>query len=348
MLEGEAWNAMKADVMNALGISLKPEIILKRWSQSLDETFKFVAKDLPNNPNVRLETRSSKDDKRTELVIRPSDALPDSESLRTLKANVDSRLPEIPLTEVLLEINARTNFAAEILQDSLNTPHAVKLELSVLAVLIAEACNIGLTAVADERNAALKLARLTWVKKNYVHADTISRANVKLVEYHSSLAITQRWGGGEVASADGIRFVVPVKTIHAGLNPKYFGAKHGITYYTLVSDQFTQLHGQVIPGTIRDSLYILSALLEQPKPEAAVLKVKPLLPPMSHPSKVSDPAQLRSISPINAAYTPLKPPSSPSQPAPNARKPPAMQDSIAQPNELPCTMHNAHSHDHHE
>ena len=38
----------------------------------------------------------------------------------------------------------------------------------------------------------------------------------------------------------------------------------GITYYTLVSDQFTQLHGQVIPGTIRDSLYILSALLEQP------------------------------------------------------------------------------------
>jgi hypothetical protein len=28
-------------------------------------------------------------------------------------------------------------------------------------------------------------------------------------------------GGGEVASADGIRFVVPVKTIHAGPNPKY-------------------------------------------------------------------------------------------------------------------------------
>ena len=31
------------------------------------------------------------------------------------------------------------------------------------------------------------------------------------------------WGGGEVASADGIRFVVPVATVHAGPNPKYFG-----------------------------------------------------------------------------------------------------------------------------
>ena len=227
MLIGEAWNAVKLDVINALGFTPKPETMLKRWSKSLDETFKFVAKDLPNNPNVRLVTRSSKEGERTELVIRPFDALPESESLQALKANVDSRLPEIPLTQVLLEMNARTNFAAEMLQDSLNTPHATDLELSVLAVLIAEACNIGLTAVADEKNTALKLSRLTWVKKNYVHADTISRANVKLVEYHSSLAITQRWGGGEVASADGIRFVVPVKTIHAGSNPKYFGAKRG-------------------------------------------------------------------------------------------------------------------------
>ena len=159
MLIGEAWNAVKLDVINALGFTPKPETMLKRWSKSLDETFKFVAKDLPNNPNVRLVTRSSKEGERTELVIRPFDALPESESLQALKANVDSRLPEIPLTQVLLEMNARTNFAAEMLQDSLNTPHATNLELSVLAVLIAEACNIGLTAVADEKNTALKLSR---------------------------------------------------------------------------------------------------------------------------------------------------------------------------------------------
>ena len=107
------------------------------------------------------------------------------------------------------------------------TPNANGIELSVLAVLLAEACNIGLTAVADERNPALTLSRLAWTKRHYVQADTISQANVKLVEYHSSLPITQRWGGGEVASADGIRFVVPVKTIHAGFNAKYFGTKRG-------------------------------------------------------------------------------------------------------------------------
>jgi TnpA family transposase len=54
-----------------------------------------------------------------------------------------------------------------------------------------------------------------------------------------------------VASADGIRFVAPSSAIHAGPNPKYFGAGRGITYYNLVSDQFTGLNAVVVPGTLR-------------------------------------------------------------------------------------------------
>jgi TnpA family transposase len=66
-----------------------------------------------------------------------------------------------------------------------------------------------------------------------------------------------------VASADGLRFVVPVRTLHAGPNPKYFGYKRGVTYYNLFSDQFTGLNAIVIPGTLRDSLYLLAVVLEQ-------------------------------------------------------------------------------------
>jgi TnpA family transposase len=36
-----------------------------------------------------------------------------------------------------------------------------------------------------------------------------------------------------------------------------------VTYYNFTSDQFTGFHGIVIPGTLRDSLYILDGLLEQ-------------------------------------------------------------------------------------
>jgi TnpA family transposase len=40
------------------------------------------------------------------------------------------------------------------------------------------------------------------------------------VDYQTTLRLAQQWGGGEVASADGLRFVVPVRTLNAGHNPK--------------------------------------------------------------------------------------------------------------------------------
>jgi TnpA family transposase len=57
--------------------------------------------------------------------------------------------------------------------------------------------------------------------------------------------------------------MVPVRTLHAGPNPKYFGFERGVTYYNLLSNQFTGLNAIVVPGTIRDSLYLLSVVLDQ-------------------------------------------------------------------------------------
>jgi len=77
------------------------------------------------------------------------------------------------------------------------------------------------------------------------------------------MTLAKSWGGGDVASADGIRFVVPPKTIYAGSNPRYFGIGRGITSYDLISDQFSGLNRLIITGTIRDSLYLLELVLGQ-------------------------------------------------------------------------------------
>jgi TnpA family transposase len=66
-----------------------------------------------------------------------------------------------------------------------------------------------------------------------------------------------------LASAAGLRFVVPVRTLNAGPDSKYFNADRGITYYNFTSDQFTGFHAVVVRGTIRDSLFILEGLLER-------------------------------------------------------------------------------------
>lgn len=53
---------------------------------------------------------------------------------------------------------------------------------------------------------------------------------------------------------------MPVRSLHAGPNPKYFGPKHGVTWLNVVSDRVMGLGGLVVPGTLRDSMVILDAI----------------------------------------------------------------------------------------
>jgi TnpA family transposase len=169
----------------------------------------------------------------------------------------------VDLAELLLEIQAKTGFADEFTHVSEAEARAHDLSTSVCAVLLSEACNIGLRAVQHRDHPALTRGRLNWVQQNYIRAETLTRANARLVDHQATLPLAQAWGGGDVASADGLRFVTPVRTLNAGPNRKYFGSDRGLTYYNFTSDQYTGFHGIAVPGTLRDSIYILEGLLEQ-------------------------------------------------------------------------------------
>ena len=172
-------------------------------------------------------------------------------------------LPRVELPELILEISARTGFTDAFTHVSERTARAADLHISLCAVLMAEACNTGLEPLIRGDIPALKRDRLLWVDQNYVRDDTQTAASAILVSAQSHLDLVKAWGVGEVASADGMRFVVPVRTVHAGPNPKYFGVGRGVTWYNLISDQFTGLNDITVPGTMRDSLVLLSVVLDQ-------------------------------------------------------------------------------------
>lgn len=118
--------------------------------------------------------------------------------------------------------------------------------------------------LAKSQNAAEEIGRLSNRLDHAfrsVAGNLPKNASVRIEQ--NGIDLARRWGGGDVASADGLRFIVPVRTIHAGPNPKYFGPERGVTYYNLVCDQFTGLNAITVPGTLRDSLVLLSVVLEQ-------------------------------------------------------------------------------------
>lgn len=260
LLQREEWLRVRATVCQSLGRSLSPKGELDDLARRLDDAYRRTAANLPS-ASVRIE--QEKGQNRDKLVLTGLEKIAEPESLLLLRHRVSRRLPPINLPELLLELHVRTGFLSEFTHIHESKSRVSDLLTSLCAVLVAEACNIGLSPLVHKGIPALERDRLSHVQQNYIRPETLSRANARLVDYQETLSLAQAWGGGEVASADGLRFIVPVRTLHAGPNPKYFGTGRGITLINYVSDQFSGFKNIVVTGTLRDSLVVLAGLLNQ-------------------------------------------------------------------------------------
>jgi len=259
LLAGATWVTVRPQVLRTLGRTADPQAELAALGTQLDDAYRQVAARLPANAAVRIERVGRRD----QPVLTGLDKLAEPPSLVALRERVAALLPRVDLPELLLEVQAWTGFADAFTHLSAGRARAADLATSVCAVLLAEACNVGLGPLIRADTPALTRSRLAWIQQHSIRAETLVAANARLVDYQADVPLARAWGGGEVASADGLRFVVPLRTRNAGPNPKYFGIGRGVTYDNCTSDQFTGCHGIVIPGTLRDSLSILDGLLEQ-------------------------------------------------------------------------------------
>jgi TnpA family transposase len=259
LLSGAAWEAARPAVCRTVGVSVSADEELGRLSRRLDLAYRETAERVPSNPAVTMVSTGAGPD----LSVETLDKIEEPLSLVALRAAIAARLPRLDLPELILEMHARTGFADRFTHVSEGSARAEGIATTVCAVLVAEATNTGFEPLVRLDVPALRRARLSWVKQNFLRAETLTAANAALVSAQNAVPLARSWGGGEVASADGLRFVVPVRTIHSGPNPRYFGRVRGVTWYNLASDQYTGLNAITVPGTLRDSLNLLAVVLEQ-------------------------------------------------------------------------------------
>ncbi|MEO1990281.1 MAG: Tn3 family transposase [Martelella sp.] len=259
LLSGAAWEAARPTICRTIGVSSLADEELGRLSQRLNLAFRETASRVPANPAITIVSTPEGMD----LSVERLEKLEEPSSLVALRTAVEARLPRLDLPELIMELHARTGFADLFTHASEGGARADNIATSVCAVLLAEATNTGFEPLARLDVPALRRSRLSWVKQNFLRTETLTAANAALVSAQNAIPLAGKWGGGEVASADGLRFVVPVRTIHSGPNPRYFGKERGVTWYNLASDQFTGLNAITVPGTLRDSLNLLAVVLEQ-------------------------------------------------------------------------------------
>jgi hypothetical protein len=178
LLQGAQWEAMRPQGCRALGRSESPEPELHTLAPQLEATYQRTAANFSTNDAVRVEQVTGRDTR----TVTGLDKLEEPPSLLTLRDHVLARLPRVDLPEVLLEIHARTGFANAFTHISEGAARVADLPISLCAVLLAEACNIGLEPVVRSDIAALTRGRLRWMPQNDLRAETRTRANAGLVD----------------------------------------------------------------------------------------------------------------------------------------------------------------------
>ena len=127
-------------------------------------------------------------------IGRPATAMP--EDVDELVLDLYRRLPEVRITDILLEVDAATGFT------HLRTGAPCKDRIGLLNVLLAEGLNLGLSKMAEASNTHdfFQLSRLSrW----HIEGEAINRALAMVIEAQAQLPMARFWGLGLTASSDG-------------------------------------------------------------------------------------------------------------------------------------------------
>ena len=262
-----AWEAARGPALNALQLHEDPDVLLGEDARTLDETWRQVSAALGERGDFSVD-----DDGR--LHARAIEAVPDPPSLTDLRQRCETMLPRVDLGELVLEvISWHPRFVEAFTALSGGESRLADLHVTIAAALTANALNVGYAPVVSPGVAALTRGRISHVDQNYLRAETYAAANGPLIEAQAEIELAQAWGGGLVAAVDGIRFVVPVRSVDARPNPKYFGRRRGATWLNLLNDQAVGLAGMMVSGSPRDSLHLIDLIYRQeagPRPEVIV------------------------------------------------------------------------------
>jgi TnpA family transposase len=191
------------------------------------------------------------------LKITPLDAaVPDS--AQALIDKVAMLLPHIKITELLLEVDAWTDFTRHFTH--LKSSDQAKDKNLLLTTILADAINLGLTKMA-ESCPGTTYAKLAWLQAWHIRDETYGAALAELVNAQFRHPFAEHWGDGTASSSDGQNFRTGSKAESTGhINPKY-GSSPGRTFYTHISDQYVPFHTKVVNVGVRDSSYVLDGLL---------------------------------------------------------------------------------------
>ena len=158
LLDGPDWAVVEEDGLAGLSLDMPVTEHLAELVRGLDAGWKQLAERLEEaGPGAKVSIEVQ-DDGRVKLNVDKLGALGEPKSLTWLRKRVEKMLPKIDLPDLLFEVNAWTGFLNDFVHLGDGTTRMKDLSTSVVALLVSEACNIGLAPVVNPAHEAQRPA----------------------------------------------------------------------------------------------------------------------------------------------------------------------------------------------
>ena len=112
---------------------------------------------------------------------------------KALADRLDAMMPRIRITELLHEVARETGFMAAF--TNLRTGESCPNESALLAAILADATNLGLSRMAAASQGVTR-DQLIWTQDAYVREDTYRAALATIINAQHRLPIARIWGDG--------------------------------------------------------------------------------------------------------------------------------------------------------
>lgn len=248
------WAEERPRAYAQLSLPMEADGVPLRLSKEFDDAARHVEHGLSENPFAAIENGR--------LRLKQPEAIPTPRGVGQLRRVIEAHLPPAQIEDLLVEVDSWCDFTKEFRPEGGYEPRAENLYVTLLAALIAQGTNFGITAMARSAD-GVTVDSLQHVCHRFIREETLRAANAALVNYHHRLAPSSLWGEGTISSSDGQRFVVRRDSLLSAYYPRYFGYyERAVTVYTHVSDQYSVFGTRAISCAPREALWVLDGLLE--------------------------------------------------------------------------------------
>jgi TnpA family transposase len=240
-----------AKVADVLPFDSNAASYLADRARNLDWRLRRFAKQLKTN---KLEGVSLERD-RLKLQKMPPVTPPEAEAL---DRKLDTLLPRVRITELLLEVAERTGFLNAFRDLRSGKEH--DNPSTVLAAILADGTNLGLERMANASE-GVSYAQLAWTHNWYLSPENYQAALAMIISAHHELPFARHWGAGTSSSSDGQFFRSGrSRSGAADVNAKY-GAEPGVKIYSHLSDHFASFGSRIMSATAGEAPYVLDGLV---------------------------------------------------------------------------------------